>query len=69
MEVYLSHMIMFRVIERIGLNRIIGDGWLQYVVTVILTVCGAIIFSVVIKKGLEIAEKKVSQKTINRVTE
>lgn len=66
MEVYLSHMVMFRVIERIGLNRIIGDGWLQYAITVILTICGAMIFSVFLKKVFAVVGRIADQKVHER---
>lgn len=62
-------MVMFRVIEKLHINTIFGNGWIQYAVTAILTICGAVIFSVVVKKGLEIAEKIVCRKIICRVTE
>lgn len=62
MEVYLSHMVMFRVIEKLHINTMFGDGWLQYIVTVVLTVCGAMVFSVIVKKGLEIAGKIIQRK-------
>lgn len=55
MEIYLSHMVMYRVIEKIGLNTIIGDEYLQYIFTVIITVCGTVVFSVVLKTILKIA--------------
>lgn len=63
MEVYLSHMVMFRVIEKLGLNTMIGNGWLQYGVTVVTTICGAVVFSVVVKKGIEAVEKYVPLRT------
>lgn len=66
MEVYLSHMVMFRVIEKLHINTIFGDGWIQYAVTVILTVCGATVFSVLLKKTLAIAEGVIGQKAIAR---
>jgi hypothetical protein len=55
MEVYLSHMVMFRAIEKLHINTMFGNGWFQYVVTVVLTIGGAVVFSVVIRKGIEIA--------------
>ena len=49
MEIYLCHMLAFRVVERLPLSHIIGQaGWL-YVVSVLLTLCGAIGFSHVCK--------------------
>ena len=50
MEIYLSHMVIFRVIERLGLNSMFGTGWVQYVTTVFMVLTGAIIFSVVMQK-------------------
>lgn len=61
MEVYLSHMVIFRVIEKLHINTMLGDGWLQYAVTVLLTIGGAAVFSVIVKKGLEIAGQMVSR--------
>lgn len=53
MEVYLSHMVMFRLIELFKLNMLFGDGWVQYSITVILVFTSSIIFSFVIKKFLD----------------
>lgn len=61
LEVYLSHMAVFRVIEKLGLNTVFGNGWIQYIMTVILVTGGAIIFAVAVKKllklGKDICEK------------
>lgn len=56
MEVYLSHMVIFRIIEKAHINTVFGNGWLQYVVTVVLTICGAMVFSTILKNVLSIAE-------------
>ena len=61
MEIYLSHMLLFRVVERLGLNTMFGNGWMQYIVTVVLVLGGTVIFSVVVKKGISIAEDKVKR--------
>lgn len=50
MEIYLSHMVIFRLVEKLHLNYILGKGWLQYLCTVMLTFCGAVVFSVLTKK-------------------
>lgn len=52
MEVYLSHMAVFRVLEKMGLNTRFGDGWIQYGITVAMTLIGAMLFSVVMKHML-----------------
>lgn len=59
MEIYLSHMVVFRLVEKIGLNRVFGNGWLQYFITVGLVLVGAICFSVIVKKFFGVAEKKL----------
>lgn len=60
MEIYLSHMVLFRVIERLGLNTRFGNGWLQYLITVVLVLTATVIFSVVMKKVIYVAESKIS---------
>ena len=58
MEIYLSHMVIFRVVEKLGLNQIIGNGWTQYIITVEIVLFGTILFSVVVKKLIGLFEKK-----------
>ena len=58
MEIYLSHMVMFRVVEKTGLNQMFGNGVLQYIVTVMLVIAATIVFSVVMKKVINISESK-----------
>lgn len=50
MEIYLSHMMIFRIVEMCGLNRIFGNGWLQYIATVVVVITGASIFATVMQK-------------------
>lgn len=50
LEIYLSHMVIFRVIEKLGINRMFGNGWLQYVVTVVAVIAGATVFAIVMQK-------------------
>lgn len=52
-------MVLFRLVEKMGLNRMFGNGWLQYFITVILVICGAVIFSCVFQNIQKIAEKKI----------
>lgn len=53
LEIYLSHMLIFRIIEKLKLNIILGNGWLQFLLTVILVICGATIFSYIMKKIID----------------
>lgn len=59
MEIYLSHMVLFRVIEQLGLNTQFGNGWLQYLITVVLVLTATVIFSVVMKRVIYVAESKI----------
>ena len=54
MEIYLSHMMIFRIIEKLGLNKQFGAGWVQYGITVIFVLTGVCIFACLIKKLFEI---------------
>lgn len=59
MEIYLSHMVLFRVIERLGLNTRFGNSWPQYLITVALVLVATAVFAVVMKKVIYIAESKI----------
>lgn len=61
MEIYLSHMVIFRVIEKIGLMQRIGDGWLQYIFTVLIVLCGTILFSLVMQWLIRLVEQKYTE--------
>lgn len=50
MEIYLSHMVVFRAVEKLGLNRLFGSGWVQYIVTALVVLCGAAVFSAIMQK-------------------
>ena len=57
LEIYLSHMVIYRVIEKTGLNHLFASDILSYIVTSIGTIAGTIVFSVVAKKGLSIFDR------------
>lgn len=59
MEIYLSHMVIFRVLEKIGVTAALGNGWLQYIVTVILVLAGASVFAVVMKNIIKCLSNKL----------
>lgn len=54
MEVYLAHMMIFRIIERLKLNTIWGNNWWQYIFTVVLVLCGTVVFSLIMKNILRL---------------
>lgn len=52
-EIYLSHMMIYRVLEKLNINHIFGMSIISYWVTAILTLGGAIIFSSIVKQGIQ----------------
>lgn len=49
MEIYLSHMMIFRIVEKLGIHKMFGNGLLQYVVTVVVVLVGSVLFAVVMQ--------------------
>ena len=56
MEIYLSHMLIFRMVEKLGLNTKFGNGPLQYVITIIIVLMGSILFAFIVKRVIEVIE-------------
>ena len=52
-EVYLSHMMIYRVLARVKITHIFGVNAFSYGMTAILTLVGAIVFSCIAKVVLE----------------
>lgn len=67
MEIYLSHMAIFRVVEKLSLNRIIGNGWIQYIFTVVIVLLVSILFAAVMQKLIGLAEKKFVEMRIRKM--
>ena len=61
MELYLSHMVIFRLVEKAGLTHKFGNGAKQYAITTIVVLAGSIVFAFVIKKAIEIVGKYLSK--------
>lgn len=59
MEIYLSHMAVFRAVEKLELSRIAGNGWMQYLVTALTVLCGTILFSAALQKLIGLAETRI----------
>lgn len=55
-------MVIFRVVEKIGLHKLIGNGYLQYIATVAMVLGGAIVFSVVLQRLIRLAEKTLTRR-------
>lgn len=46
LEFYLSHMAIFRIVEKLHLNTLWGNGWIQYIITALLIFVGTTVFSI-----------------------
>lgn len=56
LEIYLSHMVIYRILEKMGFLYVMGDGVLSYIITVVLVFSGTVLFSVIVRKGIESLE-------------
>lgn len=54
-------MAAFRAIEKTGLNTRFGNGWIQYGITVVMTLIGAVLFSVSVKYFFAQVGKKLEK--------
>jgi hypothetical protein len=64
MEIYLSHMVIYRGLERVGLVHLGSSEILSYAMTSIGTLVGAILFSVIMKNVLGTIEKWLTVKRV-----
>lgn len=62
LEIYLSHMVIFRGIEKFHLNTRFGNGWGQFLITSTLVLIGTILFSVLFKAGTDLLRKLCNKK-------
>ena len=65
-EIYLCHMVIYRVLEKLHLIHLFGNGVVAYIFTAIAVICGAIIFSVCAKWFLNRVEIFLKEKMNNR---
>lgn len=57
LEIYLSHMVIFRLLEKAGVTKLFASDVLSFAVTAVATILGTVAFSYVCKKMLDLAEK------------
>lgn len=48
-EIYLCHMVIYRVLEKLRLVHLFGNGLLAYIFTASAVICGAVVFSICAK--------------------
>lgn len=52
-------MVIFRIVEKVGINRYFKNDLLQYVITVILVIGGSTVLSIIIKKMIKTISKRM----------
>lgn len=62
MEIYLSHMFIFRIMEKMGINTLLGRGWIQYIIIVVIVIAGASVFAIV----MQYIFNYISNKLVNK---
>ena len=48
-EIYLRHMVIYRVLEKLHIIHLFGNGLLAYIFTAVAVICGSVVFSVCAK--------------------
>ena len=48
-EIYLCHMVIYRVLEKLHIIHLFGNGLLAYIFTAVAVICGSVVFSVCAK--------------------
>lgn len=64
-EVYLCHMVVYRLLEKLHLVHLFGNGLLAYIFTAVAVVCGSVVFSVCAKWFLNKIESILKEKVNN----
>ena len=65
-EIYLCHMVIYRVIEKLHLVYLFGNGLLAYIFTAVAVICGSVVFSVCAKWFLNKIEIFLKERVNNR---
>lgn len=67
MEIYLSHMVIYRLLEKLHMTKMVGGGTASYLLTVVLVLIGAIVFSVLLKRILSFIEGWITTRKAQKV--
>ena len=65
-EIYLCHMVIYRVLEKLHLVHLFGNGLLAYIFTAVAVICGSVVFSVCAKCFLNKIETFLKERENNR---
>lgn len=58
-EIYLCHMVVFRIIEKLKLTHVVNNNFLSYVIVFSLVFCGSVILSIIFKTIYSLFSRKV----------
>ena len=61
LEVYLSHMMIFRVVEKLGIAYRINNGNIDYIVVLCLTIVLTIVFALIAKRAIDICFRRLKK--------
>lgn len=62
LEIYLSHMFIFRILEKLNLLALTKIGGVSYMITVFLVIVGASMFALCFQKVSKILNKKINRR-------
>ena len=65
-EIYLCHMVIYRMLEKLHLVHLFGNGLLAYIFTTVAVICGSVVFSVCAKWFLNKIETFFKERVNNR---
>lgn len=63
-EIYLCHMVIFRLVEKLGLHYALGKGWAGYLFTVVIVIIVAVLFSAVTQWAIKAMRNILCRKSI-----
>ncbi len=66
-EIYLCHMVIYRVLEKLHIIHLFGNGLLAYIFTAVAVICGSVVFSVCAKWFLNKIETLIVNRRANHV--
>ena len=65
-EIYLCHMVIYRVLEKLHLVNLFENGLLAYIFTAVAVICGSVVFSICAKWFLNKIETFLKERVNNR---
>ena len=66
-EIYLCHMVIYRVLEKLHIIHLFDNGLLAYIFTAVAVICGSVVFSVCAKWFLNKIETLIVNRRVNHV--